>query len=121
MYRVSPFTYIVGGMIPTGVARAPIVCSAAELVKMVPPSGQTCGEYMSTFLSTAGGHLTNPEATAECSYCSAETTDDLLAQFGLSYATRWRDFGLLWVFILFNIVVAVGLYWLVRVVSTSRY
>jgi len=76
---------------------------------------------MSEFLNTAGGYLVDPESTTECEYCSASTTDELLSQFGLSYATRWRDFGLLWAYVLFNIVVAVGLYWLVRVVSIGSY
>lgn len=96
---------------------APIECSSQELVTFAPPSGQTCGEYMTPYLEMAGGYLTDPDSIAECNFCSAATTDELLGQFGLSYGTRWRDFGLLWVYVLFNIVVAVGLYWLVRVVS----
>lgn len=108
-------------MIPTGVAMSPIDCSQKELVTFAPPSSQTCGEYMSEFLNTAGGYLVDPESITECEYCSASTTDELLSQFGLSYATRWRDFGLLWAYVLFNIVVAVGLYWLVRVVSIGSY
>lgn len=119
MYRLSPFTYIVGGMIPTGVGRTPIECSTQELVTLEPPSGQTCGEFMAPFLENVGGYLVDETSTTECNYCSASTTDELLGQFGLSYGTRWRDFGLLWVYILFNIVAAVGLYWLVRVVSAS--
>jgi hypothetical protein len=121
MYRISPFTYIVGGMIPTGVSRTRIVCSASELVNFDPPAEETCSQYMSAFLSNVGGYLVDPEATKGCSYCSAETTDELLAQFGISYGTRWRDFGLLWVYVLFNIAVAVGLYWLVRVVSCKVF
>ena len=119
MYRVSPYTYIVGGMIPTGVAMVDIECSQAELVTMVPPNSQTCGQYMSEYIQGAGGYLVDPNSTTQCNYCSSSTTDQLLSQFGLSYGTRWRDFGLLWVYVLFNIVVAVGLYWLVRVVSLA--
>jgi len=116
MYRLSPFTYIVGGMIPTGISMAPIVCSPQELIKFMPSTGQTCSEYMAPYLEMAGGYLVDPENMSGCEYCSASTTDDLLRQFGLSYGTRWRDFGLLWAYVIFNIVVAVGLYWLVRVV-----
>jgi ATP-binding cassette subfamily G (WHITE) protein 2 (PDR) len=117
MYRLSPFTYVVGGMIPTGISMAPIVCSPQELIQFTPPTGQTCGDYMVPYLGMAGGYLVDPENMSGCEYCSASTTDDLLKQFGLSYGTRWRDFGLLWAYVIFNIVVAVGLYWLVRVVS----
>lgn len=118
MYRLSPFTYIVGGMIPTGVARTAVECSVAELVTFSAPSGSTCGEYMSAFIENmGGGYLVDPDSTGECNFCSASTTDQLLAQFGISYATRWRDFGILWAYILFNVAAAVGLYWLIRVVS----
>jgi len=118
MYRLSPFTYIVGGMIPTGISMAPIVCSLQELIKFAPPTGQTCSEYMAPYLEMAGGYLVEPANMSRCEYCSASTTDALLKQFGLSYGTRWRDFGLLWAYVIFNIVVAVGLYWLVRVVCS---
>jgi ATP-binding cassette subfamily G (WHITE) protein 2 (PDR) len=118
MYRISPFTYIVGGMIPTGIAMAPIVCSSQELINFNPPSSQTCGEYMAPYIEMAGGYLVDPERMDGCEYCSTSTTDEMLGQIGLSYGTRWRDFGLLWVYVIFNIVVAVGLYWLVRVVSS---
>jgi ATP-binding cassette subfamily G (WHITE) protein 2 (PDR) len=100
---------------------APIVCSQQELVTFDPPSSQTCGEYMAPYLQMTGGYLTDPSSTTECNFCSATTTDQLLSQFGLSYGTRWRDFGLLWVYVIFNIVVAVGLYWLVRVVSSISF
>lgn len=36
------------------------------------------------------------------------------------YANRWRDFGLLWAYVVFNIIAAVGIYWLARVVRTFR-
>lgn len=120
MYRLSPFTYVVGGMIPTGISMAPIVCYPQELIKITPPTGQTCGEYMAPYIEMAGGYLVDPESMSGCEYCSASTTDDLLKQFGLSYGTRWRDFGLLWAYVIFNIVVAVGLYWLVRVPKKKK-
>jgi len=97
---------------------APIVCSPQELIKFTPPTGQTCNEYMAPYLEMAGGYLVEPANIRGCEYCSASTTDALLKQFGLSYGTRWRDFGLLWAYVIFNIVVAVGLYWLVRVVCS---
>lgn len=33
----------------------------------------------------------------------------------MSYSNRWRDFGILFAYIIFNIFMAVFLYWLVRV------
>lgn len=34
---------------------------------------------------------------------------------GAKYEKRWMDFGLLWIYIVFNVVGALFLYWLVRV------
>jgi ATP-binding cassette, subfamily G (WHITE), member 2, PDR len=30
------------------------------------------------------------------------------------YTDRWFNFGIMWVFIVFNVFAALGLYWLVR-------
>jgi len=43
MWRCTPFTYIVEGMITAAVADAEITCSATEYVSIALPSGQTCG------------------------------------------------------------------------------
>jgi ABC-type multidrug transport system permease subunit len=35
-------------------------------------------------------------------------------------ANRWRDFGLIWVFIAFNVVAAVVFYWVFRVPKNEK-
>jgi ABC-type multidrug transport system permease subunit len=50
-----------------------------------------------------------------CRLCSYTSTDVFLSQINANYADRWRDFGILWAFIVFNIFAAIGLYWLARV------
>lgn len=42
-------------------------------------------------------------------------TDQFLAQINIYYADVWRNVGLLFVYIVFNAVAAVFLYWLMRV------
>jgi len=115
MYRVSPFTYLVDGMLSTGLANNAIVCSSIELVKFNPPSGQTCGQYMADYISTASGYIVNTDATANCEFCSSSSTNVYLAQLSSQYSTRWRNFGIMWAFIIFNIFAALFLYWLARV------
>ena len=115
MYRVSPFTYLVDGMLSTGLANNVIVCSSIELVHFTPPSGKTCGQYLQDYINSAGGYITDPSATSNCSYCSASTTNVYLAQLSSQYSTRWRNFGIMWAFIIFNIFGALFLYWLARV------
>lgn len=115
MYRISPFTYLVDGMLSTGLANNAIVCSSIEYVRFNPPSGQTCGQYMSTYKATLGGYLTNDNATANCEFCAAASTNVYLTQLSSQYSTRWRNFGIMWAFVIFNIFAALGLYWYARV------
>ncbi|KAK4654368.1 Multidrug resistance protein [Podospora pseudocomata] len=115
MYRVSPFTYLVSAMLSTAVANSEVVCAANELQKFAPPSGQTCFEYLDSYMEIAGGYLTNPNSTDMCSFCTIKDTNVFLAQVGANYDDRWRNFGILWAFIIFNIFAALGVYWLVRV------
>lgn len=119
MYRVSPFTYLVSAMLSVGLANTQVVCSDRELLKITPPSGQTCMEYLGPYMEFAGGYLTDENATTDCSLCSVKDTNFILEGLSARYNERWRNFGLLLVYIAFNIVAAVFIYWLVRVPKNS--
>ncbi|KAF4434587.1 putative ABC1 transport protein [Fusarium austroafricanum] len=81
MYRVSPMTYLVGGVAVSGLSGDAIVCSQAELAVFQPPSGETCGSYMQPYLEQGAlGTLLNPDATSSCSYCPLKYTDQILAR-----------------------------------------
>ncbi|KAL4783556.1 ABC-2 type transporter-domain-containing protein [Aspergillus varians] len=120
MYRVSPFTYLVSGMLSTAISGTEVVCDTIELLKFDPPSNQTCYDYLSPFITANGGKIENPDATSQCAYCSMAKTDDFLAQINSYWNDAWRNFGLMWVYIFFNIVVAIGIYWLARVPKGSQ-
>lgn len=115
MYRVSPFTYWIGGMAGTQLHNRQVICSTSELSIFSPPSGQTCGQYLQDYLTAAGGQLLNSDATSDCEYCSVNVADQYLAGSGIVYSQRWRNFGIMWAFIAFNVFVAVVMYYLVRV------
>ncbi|OHW94180.1 ABC-2 type transporter [Colletotrichum incanum] len=115
MYRVSPMTYLASGALSTCLHGSKVVCTAKELVSVPVPANLTCGEFLGPFVQSAGGYLLNDAATDVCAYCRMSTTDDFLANFEIKYEDRWRNFGVMWVYIGFNIVAACGLYWLVRV------
>ncbi|KAK1143727.1 hypothetical protein N8T08_006128 [Aspergillus melleus] len=115
MYRVSPFTYWIGGMAATQLHGRKVVCSTEELAIFDPPSGQTCQQYLGGMLEAAGGQLMNPDTTKECNYCSLSVADEYMATVGIYWTDRWRNFGLLWVFIVFNILMATVLYYLFRI------
>ncbi|CAK7222908.1 hypothetical protein SEUCBS140593_005061 [Sporothrix eucalyptigena] len=115
MYRVSPFTYWISGVVSTAVHDRPIVCSSAETSVFNPPMGYTCGQYMAPYLALAPGTLQNPEATSNCQYCQISVADQYLSQSNIYFSTRWRNFGLMWAYILFNIFVAILTYYVFRV------
>ncbi|KAL4982994.1 ABC-2 type transporter-domain-containing protein [Aspergillus falconensis] len=115
MYRVSPFTYWVAGMASTQVHGREVVCRADELSIFNPPANQTCGQYMERYVDGVGGRVLNPSATAGCEYCSLTVADEYLAGSRIYWGDRWRNFGLIWVYIGFNIFVATVVYYLFRV------
>jgi ATP-binding cassette, subfamily G (WHITE), member 2, PDR len=115
MYRVSPLTYLVDGIVSTGLHSRVVTCATNELAVMQPPSGETCGSYLSQYASLAHGAIYNPNATSDCQYCSVTLADEFLSSNSIFWDQRWRNWGLGFVYIGFNIVVAVLLYYLIRV------
>ncbi|KIW60537.1 hypothetical protein PV05_00747 [Exophiala xenobiotica] len=120
MYRVSPFTYLVEGLLGNGVAHAPVHCADNEFLHFSAPSGSTCAEYLRPYIQAAGGYLVDPDAT-QCQFCSLDNTDTFLSMVSISFAHRWRDFGILFVYIIFNVFAAVFIYWLARVPKGKKY
>ncbi|PYH88728.1 hypothetical protein BO71DRAFT_467139 [Aspergillus ellipticus CBS 707.79] len=119
MYRVSPMTYLVGGMLATGLANAEVHCADIELIEVQPPSNETCESYLSAYVQMAGGAVYNPQATSNCQYCEMTNSNVYLASLSSYYSERWRNFGLMWAYIAFNVFAALFLYWFVRVRSSD--
>ncbi|KAI9833623.1 MAG: hypothetical protein M1819_003576 [Sarea resinae] len=115
MYRVSPLTYHIAGIVATGLHDRAVDCSSKELSIFNPPSGQTCGSYMAVFLQEAGGRLENPTAKSGCQYCVLRVADQYLAGSEIYWQQRWPYFAILWAFVIFNIFAAVVLYYVFRV------
>ncbi|CAN9163466.1 unnamed protein product [Alternaria alternata] len=120
MYRVSPFTYWIGGMVSTMLSGRQVICSAQEVSVFDPPAGQTCGAYLADYAAAAGGTIQNPEATTGCNYCSLSNADQFLAGSSIYYGERWRNFGIIFAFIGFNIFLAILTYYLFRVANLKN-
>ncbi|KAI1637777.1 ABC-2 type transporter-domain-containing protein [Biscogniauxia mediterranea] len=122
MYRVSPFTYLVSAMLSTGVANTSVECASNEYVTFDPPAGQTCETYMQPQLEYIGGYLKagTENLTSNCVYCSLKDTNVFLASAKSNYDDRWRNFGILWAYIVFNVFGALFLYWLTRVPKGAK-
>ncbi|KAJ4162169.1 Multidrug resistance protein [Fusarium oxysporum] len=115
MYRVSPLTYLIGAMISNGVGKQELTCSEIEFLQFQTPENLTCGEYVGQFVQAVGGALSNPGSNQTCLYCPIASTDTYLTTMSIRYSERWRNFGLLWAFIVFDVIAALAAYWLIRV------
>jgi ATP-binding cassette subfamily G (WHITE) protein 2 (SNQ2) len=105
MYRVSPYTYVVEGLLGQAIGRQEITCAPLEYVHLDPPSGESCLQYLDSYISAMGGYLTNPNATASCQFCAYRTSDQFLGTtFNVEYSRHWRDAGIFIGFIIINIV-----------------
>jgi len=124
MYRLSPYTYLIEGLLGQGslssflvysnecklknsalaIGRLEVNCSPVEFSTLNPPSGMTCEQYMNPYISSVGGYLTNPTATTACQFCSVRTTDEFLKNaFNIYYDHHWRNLGIFIAFIIFNV------------------
>lgn len=119
MYRLSPFTYLVAGFLATGVANTKVTCADNEYLRFYAPSGLDCGTYMSTYISKAGGYLLN-NATSACEFCTVADTNVFLASINAQYDQRWRNWGIMWAYVIFNIAAALGLYWFFRMPKGTK-
>ena len=119
MYRVSPFTYLIGAILSAGVGHTAVKCTELELLVFNPSPGANCSDYLAPYMGYVGGAVYNPGATAACEFCPLASTDAFLNSVGISFEDRWRNFGLVWTYILFNVLATVGLYWLARVPGRS--
>lgn len=114
MNRVSPLTYLIGGMAVAGLADTQVTCAPLELLSIEAPSGQTCDQFLRPYVQSLGGRILNPEMAGTCQFCPVAKTDDVLEALGFSYARRWRDFGLTLVYVTFNVAGACVVYWFAR-------
>lgn len=115
MYYVSPFTWLASGLLSTGVANTAIVCASNEYVKFLPPAGESCGSYMASYISSSGGYLIDVKNTEYCEFCQLSNTNEYLSTVNIRFEDRWRNFGIVLVYIVVNAAGALGVYWLVRV------
>jgi ABC-type multidrug transport system permease subunit len=82
-----------------------VVCQESDFITVNAPPGQTCGEYMESFFEDGGlGYLGNPNGTDVCQYCQYNYGNDFYEErIGWSFSNRWRDFGILCAYTIFNI------------------
>jgi ABC-type multidrug transport system permease subunit len=99
MYWLDPFTYLVGGILSQLLFEVEVTCEASEYVNIPLPPGQTCGDYMSSFLGGAAGYVLDGNSTASCQYCAYQTGGEYAETFNLkANYYGWRDTGITFLF-----------------------
>ncbi|KAF9341801.1 hypothetical protein BGZ91_002056 [Linnemannia elongata] len=107
MYWLDPYHYVVEGLVVSQLHDVPVHCKSEEFSIFNSPLGQTCGEYAATFLKTATGYIANPNATSGCQYCTYQKGQDFYTGLSMEFDHRWRNMGLLFIYLLFNVVMIV--------------
>ncbi|KAI5285157.1 hypothetical protein KEM54_000777, partial [Ascosphaera aggregata] len=106
LYQVDPFTRLIAGMVVTELHEKPVHCKPTEYNAFVPPSNTTCGEYTEPFFERgAPGYLLSETATDYCRYCAYAVGDEFYKPLEMSWGNRWRDVGLMWMFVVTNLVI----------------
>ncbi|KAG0669884.1 ATP-binding cassette transporter snq2 [Maudiozyma exigua] len=119
MWKASPYTYFVQNLIGVLLHKKPVICSKKEYSYFNPPAGETCGSYMANFLKSNTGYIKNPNDTSNCGYCIYSVGDEYLSYVNAEYSHQWRNFGIYWAYIVFNIFAMVGVYYLIHVRQTK--
>ncbi|KAF8497411.1 ABC-2 type transporter-domain-containing protein [Russula emetica] len=121
MYRTSPYTYIIEGIVGQAAGRSQITCSGVEYVTIRPPGGQSCQQYLGQYINQSGGYITNPNALDNCQYCSYRTTDEFLqSNSNIFYSHHWRNFGFMWIYVGFNIFAVFAMTYIFRIRGPSN-
>ncbi|KAH8586012.1 brefeldin A efflux transporter Bfr1 [Bisporella sp. PMI_857] len=114
MYYVSPFTWLISGLLSNAISGSVITCATKEINIFNPPSGQTCIEYAGAFVKVSGKIL-NPDASADCEYCRYSVADQYLESVNMAYSERWRNAGFMCAYIVFNTLMVFGGFYLTKV------
>ncbi|KAF2423406.1 hypothetical protein EJ08DRAFT_596084 [Tothia fuscella] len=104
MYYLSPFTYLLEGMLALVVHNVPVTCDITELAVFSAPPGQTCQSYVGPYIAQAGGYVTT-QPNGQCGFCQYRNGDEFAAGFSVYFRHLWRDFGFFWAYIVFNFAV----------------
>ncbi|CAO3635400.1 unnamed protein product [Cunninghamella echinulata] len=119
MYWLDPFHYYIEGLTVNEMENVPIECTNEDLIRFTPPPGQTCYEYTRIFFEkyNATGYISNPNATQpeQCGYCTFATGEEFFeTTYQWTPGSKWRNFGILIAFLLFNIFLTIFLVYLRR-------
>jgi ABC-type multidrug transport system permease subunit len=105
MYWLDPYHYVIEGLVVSAMDGVEVVCRDSDFYQINVPSGQTCGEYMADFFNAGGlGYVQDNNVTTTCNYCPYKYGNQYFEEnIGWRFENRWRDFGILCAFSIFNV------------------
>ncbi|KAJ5962645.1 hypothetical protein N7501_007586 [Penicillium viridicatum] len=117
--HVSPLSFYLPG-IRNAFYCASVTCSSIEPRIFNPPGQLDLYDYLNSYAVRTGGYTENPNATSSCSSCSMSSTNIFLDEVFPYWSDGWRNFGIMWAYLAFNVVGALGTYWLAGVPKASK-
>lgn len=92
MYRLTPFTYLIEGLLANAMGGQQVRCRQEEFLTVVPPAGQDCIAFLEPFTAAAPGYA-EVQANGDCGYCQVSrshsaASDSLLTRVTLSVHER---------------------------------
>jgi ABC-type multidrug transport system permease subunit len=76
VYWLSPFHYMVEGMLGALAHDVPVRCARQEFATFPLPEGSTCESYAGAFVRQAGGYI--QQIGSECRYCQSSSGDEFV-------------------------------------------
>ncbi|GAB5587019.1 ATP-binding cassette transporter snq2 [Umbelopsis nana] len=115
LYWLVPYHYVIEGLV-TNVLEGDIVhCNENDFFTLIAPPSQTCAQYLAPYFQNDPGYVDNPNDTTACKVCQYTDGSDYYSQnIGWNFANRWRDFGIVCAYCVFNIATFAFFVWLFR-------
>ncbi|KAF2453734.1 ABC-2 type transporter-domain-containing protein [Lineolata rhizophorae] len=111
MYPLTPFRYLLEGMLGLVIHEQPLRCDQSELAVFSAPQGQSCQEYAGQYAQQAGGYVQTMD-NGMCGFCQYASGDQFGRSFSVYYSHVWRDYGIFWAYIAFQFIVVYFCSWL---------
>ncbi|KAF2074618.1 hypothetical protein CYY_004088, partial [Polysphondylium violaceum] len=114
IYHLNPATYIMEGLITSVLKNVDITCETKDLIPFTAPDGYTCDQYnaIGNFTTNNMGNIHTFD-DGSCGYCTYKSGTEYFENV-LSWDSghRWRNFGVLTGFWVFNIFMVIGFVYL---------
>ncbi|WFD34806.1 hypothetical protein MCUN1_001650 [Malassezia cuniculi] len=127
MFPLSPYTYIIEGLMGDALHGEPVRCAENEFSRIIPPAGQTCAQYLGNFSMELGspengmGYFRDAPDGNGCDFCAMRYGEDYLASIQLSSSHRYRNIGILIAYVAFGYICMFAFFYMFRVASWRRF